>query len=247
MTAHMRVLLVDDEAPARAILREYLAPHSNVSILAECTNGFEAVKAVTEMKPDLLFLDIQMPKLNGFEVLDLLEDKPSVIFVTAYEQYALKAFEIHAVDYLLKPFSQERFNEALEHARWHKQTTGTGPINDLLAAVRTHNGPVDRIPVRDGSLVHIIAVDRIDYIEALDDYVRIVFEGKKLLKHVPLSAVEATLDPRRFVKIHRSFVLNIDRLAKIELYARDSRIAILRDGTQLHVSRGGYERLRGLL
>ena len=242
----MRVVIVDDEKLARSLLREYLQKHSDVEIVAECANGLEAVKAVTEQKPDLIFLDIQMPRLDGFEVLDLVGDEVNVIFVTAYDKYALRAFDVHAVDYLLKPFSQERLAEALDHARVKIVRNERLPVAELTAAARP-GAKLKRVLIRDGSHVHVIPVSKIDYIEAQDDYVAYRSEGKQYLKQQTLSDVEATLDNSRFIRIHRSYILNVDRLAKLELYAKDSHAAILRDGTRLPVSRTGYSRLSALL
>ena len=250
-TRRLRVLIVDDEAPARSLLREYLAGETDVDLAGECTNGFEAVKAIGDLAPDLVLLDVQMPKLDGFEVLELLERPPAVVFVTAYDEYALKAFEVHAVDYVLKPVARERLTEALTHARARladqdKPAAAPSAVS-LAAAARAPGQFVERILVKDGARVHVIPVQRLDYIEAQDDYAAIHAEGKSHLKPRPLSEVAAGLDPDRFVRIHRSYVLNIERLARIEPYAKDSRVAILLDGKQLPVSRAGYARLRELL
>lgn len=249
----LRVIVVDDEPLARAVVREFLGAHPGVSIVAECGNGFDAVKAVTELAPDLMFLDVQMPKLDGFEVLELLGRAVPVIFTTAYDQYALRAFDVHAVDYLLKPFSEERLAEALSRARsrvaGREGAEGEAPldVDALVAAARPRQGPLERVLIRDGAQVHVIAVDRIDFVEAQDDYVSFLADGKSFLKDQTMAAVEASLDPARFVRIHRSYLLNIDRIARVELYAKDSRIAILRDGRKLPVSRAGYARLAKLL
>jgi two-component system LytT family response regulator len=243
----IRVVIVDDEPLARAVVREFLGGHAGVEVVAECGNGFEAVKAVSELKPDLVFLDVQMPKLNGFEVLELLGQEVSVIFITAYDRYALRAFEVHAVDYLLKPFSVERFAEALSRARSRLLARDPMPVEALVADARPRQGPLERVLIRDGSQVHVLPVDRIDYVEAQDDYVCFVSDGKQYLKDQTLGAAEALLDPARFVRIHRSYLLNLDRIARVELYAKDSRVAILRDGKRLPVSRAGYARLAKLL
>ena len=243
----LRTVVVDDEDLARSIVREYLSSHQDIEIVAECSNGFEAVKAITELKPDLLFLDVQMPKLDGFEVLELVDEHPAVIFVTAYDQYAVRAFEVHAVDYLLKPFGKERFDEALEVARQKIARSESVPFSDVVAAARPKDLPLERLLVRDGSKVHVIAVEKLDYVEAQDDYVALKSEGKTHLKQQRLSELEELLDPKRFVRIHRSYILNVERLARLELYAKDSRMAILKDGTKLPVSRAGYEKLKGLL
>ncbi len=241
----LRVIIVDDEEPARMALRHDLAAAGAVEIIAECANGFEAVKAVTELAPDLLFLDVQMPKLDGFEVLDLVGRDVPVVFVTAYDEFALRAFEVHAVDYLLKPVSRERLAEALGRAR-ARRTPRPAPAV-LRDAARPPGARLERIVIRDGANVDVVPVDKIDYVEAQDDYVAFRTGGKSLLKEQPLGEVETQLDPSRFVRIHRSYLLNIDRLAKVELYAKDSRIAILVDGTKLPLSRAGYQRLQQLL
>jgi two-component system LytT family response regulator len=246
-TKTISAVVVDDETLAREVLREHIAAHPEIDIVGECSNGFDAVKVITEQKPDLVFLDIQMPKLNGFEVLELVDHTPAVIFVTAYDQYALKAFEVHAVDYLLKPFSRERFEESLEHAKKRLNRSKQLPIPEIAAAAQSGDLPIERILVREGSKVHVIPVEKIDFIEAQDDYVSIRTEGKNLLKQHRLSHLETSMDQKRFVRIHRKYILNIDRLARIELYAKDSRVAILKDGTNLLVSRAGYEKLKKLL
>jgi two-component system LytT family response regulator len=242
----IRTIIVDDEEPARLVLREFLSAHEEVKIIAECANGFDAVKAITESKPDLVILDIQMPKLNGFEVLELVEQPPSIIFATAYNQFAVKAFEVHAVDYLLKPFSKERLSEALEHAKGHVKKKSI-PLQELASAAGIKTSPLERILVKDGSKVYVIPVDKIDYIEAQDDYIAIKSDGKTHLKQERMAAIEKELDISKFVRVHRSFILNLERIARIELYAKDSRMAILKDGTKLLISRSGYDKLKGLL
>lgn len=240
----IRAIIVDDEELSRTLVREFLDSHNDVEVVAECADGFEAVRAVTELKPDLLFLDIQMPKLNGFEVLELVGDEVEVLFLTAYDEYALRAFEVHAIDYLLKPFSAERFAAALEQARTRLNKTMPGPAIDIG---RKEGEPLDRILIRDGAKVHVIGVGSIDYIQAQDDYVGVMVGGKTHLKHQTMASVEAQLDPARFVRIHRSTILNIERLDRIELYSKDSYEAILRDGTRLPISRSGYSRLQALI
>jgi two-component system LytT family response regulator len=242
----IQTIIVDDEEPARLVLREFLSAHQEVKIIAECANGFEAVKAITESRPDLVILDIQMPKLNGFEVLELVDRPPAIIFATAYNQYAIKAFEVHAVDYILKPFSKERLAEALEHAKKHLNKKSVHP-QELATAAGMRPSPLERILVKDGSKVHVIPVDKIDYIEAQDDYVAIKTDGKTHLKQERMAELEKELDTAKFVRVHRSFILNLERIARIELYAKDSRMAILKDGTKLLISRTGYDKLKGLL
>jgi two-component system LytT family response regulator len=248
MAEELRVIVVDDEEPARRLLREYLAEVGGISVVAECGNGFEAVKAVAEHDPDLMLLDIQMPKLDGFEVVELLERDLPIIFVTAHDEHALRAFEVHAVDYLLKPYSSERLGEALERAR-ERIDNEEQPLSlqELAVTAREKGEALERILVRDGSDVRVIPVAEVDYIEARDDVVAIYVAGASHLKAQRMSALEEVLDPKRFIRVHRSYILNIDRLRSIELYAKDSRIAILSDGTKVPVSRSGYSRLRELL
>ena len=247
MTGKISAVVVDDEDLARRILCEYLAVLPDVAVAAECANGFEAVKAVNELKPQLLFLDIQMPKLSGFEVLELIDPDLAVIFVTAYDEYALKAFEVHAVDYLLKPFSQERLEEAVNRARMRLDRSDSSLFPKLIFEARKAASPLERILIRDGSGVHVIAAAKIDYLEAQDDYVCIKCQGKEYLKQETLNDLENSLDPHQFVRIHRSYVLNLDRLKKLELFTKDSRIAVLTDGARLPVSKSGYARLKPLL
>ena len=242
----IRVVVVDDEELARAILREWLASRPDLEIVAECANGFEAVKAAAELSPDLLMLDIQMPKLDGFDVLELVGDIP-VIFITAYDSYAVRAFDVHAVDYLLKPFSEERLAEALDRARGRIQSREAPPVKALLEAARPHRSPLRRILIRDRAEVHVIPVEKIDYLESQDDYVAVKSAGRSYLKEQPLGELETLLEPAAFVRIHRRYILNLSRLAKIEMGLSDSRIAVLTDRTELPISKSGYARLRELL
>ncbi|MGA2135167.1 MAG: protein kinase [Bryobacteraceae bacterium] len=244
--AQIGAVIVDDEELARGLVREMLKAHPDIRVLAECANGFEAVKAVSDLKPDLLFLDIQMPKLDGFEVLELVGRDIAVIFATAYDVYAMRAFDAHAVDYLLKPFSAERFEKALERAKQRLGEKTTDPV-ELAAAARPPEQFIERIVVKDGPAVHVIPVDKLDYAEAQDDYVALKSDKKTYLKQQTISSLESMLDPARFIRIHRSHLVNLDRVARIEAYTKDSKIAVLRDGTQLPVSRAGYARLKSLL
>ncbi len=239
----LRIGIVDDEELARRVVREYLGSIPDVEIVAECANGFEAVKAVAELRPDLLLLDVQMPKLNGFEVVELVGRDVAVVFTTAYDEYALRAFEINAVDYLLKPFSGERLAEAIARARERIARREPQPVAALAAAGRTGGGPAARVLVRDGARVHVIPVDTIDYVQAQDDYVAYRAGGKQYLKEQTLAEAEASLDPARFVRIHRSYLLNLDRLARVELDERENRVATLTTGERLPVSRSGHARL----
>jgi two-component system LytT family response regulator len=240
----MRVLIVDDEAPARALLAEYLAAHPDCELVAMASHGFEAVELVGRHRPDLLLLDIQMPGLDGFEVLELLEEPPLIIFATAYDEFALKAFEVGAVDYLLKPFTEERFAEALRRAI-ERQRRGEAPaLGPLVAAARRGRSPLSRLLLRHEGRIVVLPTERIDYIEARGDYA-VFHVGKETHgKQQSLAELEELLDPRQFVRIHRSYLLNLARLARFELYAKDSRVAILKDGTRLPVSRAGYARVK---
>jgi two-component system, LytTR family, response regulator len=238
----LRAVIVDDEELARGFLRELLSTHSEIEIVAECANGFEAVKAASDHSPDLLFLDVQMPKLDGFEVLELVDPGPAVIFVTAYDQYAMRAFDAHAVDYLLKPFTAERFERALERAK-ARLGERTLPPPTVAAEARPPAERPERIVVKDGPRVHVIPLDKLDYVEAQDDYVALHSAGKTYLKQQPIASLETSLDPARFIRIHRSAIVNLERIARIEPYGKESRIAILQDGARLPISRSGYARL----
>ncbi|HYL62990.1 MAG TPA: LytTR family DNA-binding domain-containing protein [Candidatus Methylomirabilis sp.] len=242
----INALIVDDEELARLVLRELIQAHPEMHLVAESSNGFEAVKAVAERKPDLIFLDVQMPKLSGFDVLELIGTDIPVIFVTAYDQYAMRAFEVHAVDYLLKPVGKERFEAAVERAKTRINSKLPAPA-DLAAAARPPKQFLERIVVRDGTRVTLIPAAKLDYAEAQDDYVALASEGKKHLKQQTIASLEACLDPERFVRVHRSYLVNFERVVRIEPYGKDSRLAILSDGARLPVSRTGYARLKSLL
>jgi two-component system, LytTR family, response regulator len=243
----IRAIIVDDEDLARGLLREYLREQRDIAVIAECTNGFDAVKAVSEHKPELLFLDVQMPKLNGFEVLELIGSDLAVVFVTAHDQYAMKAFDAAAVDYLLKPFDIERFRTALQRARRRlAERTSVSEPSELRNAALPPGQFLQRIVVKDGVRIHIIPVDQLQYAEAQDDYVALHSAGKTYLKQQTISSLESSLDPSRFVRTHRSFLVNLECVAKVEPYTKDSRLAILANGSQIPVSRAGYLRLKEL-
>ena len=245
----LRIAVVDDEPLARAVLCEFLAAEPNVEVVAQCANGFEAVKAVSELAPDLLLLDVQMPKLDGFEVLDLVGRDVAVVFTTAYDQYALRAFEVHAVDYLLKPIGAERLSEALARVRERlgRGERAASPGAMAAAADKPREGHAHRVLVRDGPRVHVIPVDKIDYVQAQDDYVCFRSEGKDYLKEQTLAETESSLDPAVFVRIHRSYLLNLSRLVRVDQDERENRVVVLTDGRRLPVSRAGYTRLSSLL
>jgi two-component system LytT family response regulator len=240
-----RVLIVDDEAPARALLREMLSAEPDVEILGEAATGLEAVKAAAELKPEVVLLDIEMPKLDGFEVLELLDPQVAVVFVTAYDSHALRAFEVHAVDYVLKPYRAERLREALARAR-ARVAERPDPAT-LARAARPAGQYAHRVVVKDGAHIQVIPVERLDYAQAQDDYVALRADGKTVLKKQTLAALEATLDPSVFVRVHRSFLVRLDRIRSLEPYGKNDHVAILADGTRVSVSREGYVRLREVL
>jgi two-component system LytT family response regulator len=239
----MRIIIVDDEMLARGVVREYLSEHADVEIVAECANGFEAVKAITELSPDLVFLDIQMPKLDGFEVAELAGSKTRYIFATAFDQYAIKAFEFHALDYLLKPFSQQRFDQALAHARANLGVGGDA-VEKMVRDAAGRSKPLGRVLIRDGAKVHVINADKIASIEAQDDYVQIRSEGKSYLKNQRMTELEGQLDAEQFLRIHRSYIVNIAHVERIEQATKDSYAAILKDGSKLPISRTGYQKIK---
>ncbi|UVW30320.1 LytTR family DNA-binding domain-containing protein [Massilia sp. H6] len=241
----MRVLIVDDEHLARALLREFLGAHPELEIVGECANGFEAVKAIAELDPELVFLDIQMPKLDGFEVVELAGSKPHYIFATAYDGFALRAFEVHAIDYLLKPFSRERLAQALGHAR--SRARPQAQIAHLVAEAAQRHGYLERVLIKDGPRVHVVPAASIDYIEAQDDYVQISAAGKSWLKNQRMSALETQLDPQMFIRIHRSYIVNVGSIARIEPSSKDNYCAVLKEGVTLPISRSGYQKVRELM
>lgn len=242
MSDPIRVIIVDDEKPARDLVREHLSQRTDVHIVDECANGFEAVRSVSRFEPDVIFLDIQMPKLDGFEVIELLESKPLVVFVTAYDDYAVRAFEVHAVDYVLKPVNRERLDAVVDRLQERLRTHDRPDVDELGRELRTP--PLRRIPVRDGDTVEVLPVARLEYVEAQDDYVMFVGDGKRLRKLQRLAELEELLPPEQFVRIHRSYIANVEKIETIESYAKDSRVAIMRDGTRIPISRSGYARLR---
>lgn len=241
----MRVLIVDDEHLARALLREFLGAHPDIEIVGECANGFEAVKAIGELDPDLVFLDIQMPKLDGFEVVELAGARPHYIFATAYDQFALRAFEVHAIDYLLKPFSRERLAQALEHARSRRPQPGQ--LEAVVQEAAQRHGYLERVLIKDGTRVHVVPASTIDYVEAQDDYVQVTAGGRAWLKNQRMAELEAQLDPQVFIRIHRSWIVNVGAIARIEPASKDNYCAVLKDGAKLPISRSGYQKVRDLM
>ena len=241
----LRALIVDDEELARHLIREYLQGHADIEVAGECEDGLAAVRQIAALAPDLVFLDIQMPRLTGLEVLELTGRRTGVIFTTAYDEHAIKAFELHAVDYLLKPFSKARFDDALARARTlHAPAPGT-PALDALVARRT--APLERILVRDREQVHVIAIDEVECIEAQGDYLAIHAGGKCHLKPQRISEIEQQLDPARFLRVHRSFIISLAHLQAIERPGPDRHAARLRSGKRVPISRSGYEKLRAVV
>ena len=242
----IRTLIIEDEEPAREIVKYYLKDHDDIEIIGECSDGFNGLKMISEMKPDLIFLDIQMPKLSGFEMLEVLEEKPEIIFTTAFDQYAIRAFELNAVDYLLKPFYKERFDEALKKAtaRIRNEASDKKTSDTILPKRPELQGPVNRIVVRKGNSINIIPVDHVRYVEAQDDYVMIYHTAGKALKQQTMKFYEENLPKDSFVRIHRSFIVRIEEIKRIEPYTKDNHIAILQSGDKLPVSRAGYKHLK---
>lgn len=241
----IKAILIDDEPLARHIVKEYLNKHQDIIIVDECGDGFEGVKAITQHKPDLIFLDIQMPKINGFEMLELLEVQPSVIFITAYDEYAIKAFELHAVDYLLKPFSQERFDKAL--LKWKENQPGTQKNTAPLIENSLQREEQQRIVVKKGSNIVILPIHQVEYIEAFDDYVKVHTREGFYLKKKTMAHYEKSLDARQFVRVHRSYLLNLQELTRIEPLEKDNHVALLKSGVRIPLSQSGYGKLKEVL
>ncbi len=245
----IKALIIDDEKLARDVIKAYLKNHSGIEVIGECENGFEGVKIIHEQHPDLIFLDIQMPKLTGFEMLELLDVPPMIIFSTAYDEFAIKAFENNAVDYLLKPYSQDRFDSAIEKAMEKLQNKGQHmeSISNLVDEHRNAVDELDRIVIRLGSKIVILDLDTIDYFEAQDDYVAIHSQEQKYLKQVRMKYLENSLPKEKFIRVHRSYIIAVSQIDKIEAYSKDSYLVLLKTGVKVPVSRSGYQALRGSL
>lgn len=245
-----RVLIIDDEPLARMVVQEYLMPYTDIQVLQECGDGFEGIKAIMQHQPDLIFLDVQMPKINGFEMLELVDQPPQVIFTTAFDEYAIKAFEAHAVDYLLKPFSRDRFNKAVDKFLAQSAAANTPPqkqTEELLEAVAQSPAQHERIVVKTGTKVKIIPVQDVEYLSADDDYVSIHTAEGAFLKNKTMSFFEQTLDARQFVRVHRSYIISIPQITRIDPYEKDAHLAILKSGARIPVSRSGYTKLKQVL
>jgi two-component system LytT family response regulator len=241
-----KIIIIDDEPLARSIVKEYLQKYPELEIVQECNDGFEGVKAIQQHQPDLIFLDIQMPKINGFEMLELLDQSPAVIFTTAFDEYAIKAFEAHAIDYLLKPFNEERFDKAIQ--KWRDQTAGARKnTSELLETASQSPAQSQRVVVKTGSKIKIIPVQDVYFLEAADDYVKVHTHEGSFLKNKTMSHFEKTLDAQQFVRSHRSYIINVQQITRIDPYEKDNHIAILKSGAKVPVSRNGYAKLRTVL
>ncbi|GEO11912.1 LytR/AlgR family response regulator transcription factor [Segetibacter aerophilus] len=241
----MKAVIIDDEPLARSIVKEYLQSHPKIEVLQECNDGFEGVKAINQHAPDLIFLDIQMPKINGFEMLELIENPPNVIFTTAFEEFAIKAFETHAVDYLLKPFGKERFDKAIQKLLQTKSTSPqTQAVLETAAQSPTQS---NRVVVKDGGKIKIIPLAQINYLEAADDYVKIFTNDGSFLKRKTMSYFEQFLQPEQFIRVHRSYIVNVQLITRIDPHEKDTQVVLLTTGARLPVSKAGYAKLREVL
>lgn len=241
-----KVILIDDEPLARQLLNTLLKGYQQVEVVRECGDGFEGFKAIQEHQPDLVFLDVQMPRLNGFEMLELVDSPPAVIFCTAFDEYAMKAFEANAVDYLLKPVTKDRFDKAIQKYIQQAGTVAAASIKNL-AEENVYEGYQHRIVVKDNGVIRIIPAEDIEYIEASDDYIKIFSSQGHYLKKSTLGRIENSFDPARFVRVHRSYIIPVSRLARIEPYEKDSHVALLQSGVKVPVSKSGMERLKKVL
>jgi two-component system LytT family response regulator len=242
-----KVIIIDDEPLARSIVIEYIQHFPDLVVSQVCSNGYEGVKAIQQYKPDLIILDIQMPKINGFEMLELIENPPAVIFATAFDEYAIKAFESHAIDYLLKPFNQERFEKAIKKWREQKNSTSDKQTKQLLDDVALTAPQNQRVVIKDGSKIKIIPVQDIFYLEAADDFVKVFTKEGYFLKNKTMGHFEQVLDPSQFVRSHRSYIVNLQQITRIDPYEKDNHVAILRSGAKVPVSRTGYPKLKAIL
>jgi two-component system, LytTR family, response regulator len=244
----IKAIIIEDEQPARDLVKHYLKEHQNIEVVAEFSDGFSGLKGINEFKPDLVFLDIQMPKLTGFELLELLDSYPQIIFTTAYDQYAIKAFEMNAVDYLLKPFSQERFSQAVNKVQnLNNKAEQQGKVQNLTKHLSDEVEQLDRVVVKFGNKIKVIPVDDILYIESQDDYVMIYTSEGKYLKQQTMKYFEIHLDSGIFIRIHRSYIANINSIKQLELYEKNSYLAVLSNGAKLKVSDSGYKHLKNVL
>lgn len=246
----MRVIIIEDESPARAIVKSFLSAHDDIELLAEYDNGFDGMKGIKEHKPDLIFLDVQMPKITGFEMLELMDETPEIIFTTAYDQYAIKAFEMSAIDYLLKPFARDRFDQALEKAKIKiasQQKDTSAKVEKVVEHIDEKEDTIFRIVVKKQGDIHVIPVEDLVYIEAKDDYVMLYTEHSRYLKEKTMKFYESHLDAKQFVRVHRSYIVRIDQVKRLEPYGKSSYVAILANGQKANVSLSGYKKLKEVL
>lgn len=243
-----KVLIIDDEPLARLIVKEYLQSHADIELLQECNDGFEGVKAIQQHQPDLIFLDVQMPKINGFEMLELISDPPAIIFTTAFDEYAIKAFENNTVDYLLKPFSKERFDKAIQKWLDNKtETVSKTNTQTLLETVAQSPAQNQRVVVKIAGKIKIIPVEEIHFLEASDDYVKIHTKEGSFLKNKTMGYFENVLDAQQFVRTHRSYIVSIQQVTRIDPYEKESYLVILKSGEKVPVSKTGYGKLKMVL
>jgi two-component system LytT family response regulator len=241
----IKTVVIDDEPLARSIVTEYLRSYPEIQVIQECGDGFEGVKAIAQHKPELIFLDIQMPKINGFEMLELIDQPPAVIFTTAFDEYAIKAFESHAIDYLLKPFSKDRFDKAL--GKWLQQRQTSPTIAPSLPDDIRQPEERNRVVVKEGANIRIIPINEIQYIEAYDDYVKIFTMKEMFLKKKTMSFYERILDPSQFIRVHRSYIIALTQLTRIEPLEKDTHVALLKTGVRVPLSKTGYNKLKAVL
>jgi len=249
MKIKIKALIIDDEEPARTLIRSYLDTFPDVEIIGECVNGFEGLKAIQTDKPDLVFLDIQMPKISGFEMLELLEEYPQVIFSTAFDEYAIKAFEFNAVDYLLKPYSKERFAQAVNKAI-ERVTQKAGPapgISKIAGGTLPDGMYLDRVVVKTGQKIKVVAIGQIEFIEAEDDYVMVYTDDGRYLKQMTMGYLEEHLDPAEFLRVHRSHIVRISQIVQLEPYDKETKVLVMKSGKKIHTSKAGMKRLRETL
>jgi two-component system, LytTR family, response regulator len=242
----MKAIIIEDEQPARELVKNYLKPFTEIELLGEFSDGFSGIKAINELHPDLVFLDIQMPKLTGFEMLEILDHIPDIIFTTAYDQFAIKAFEMNAVDYLLKPFSKERFGQAVEKAmdRFSKKKDTQENFKELKKHVQSQIEILERVVVKTGTKIKVVPVEEILYLESQDDYVMIYSANGKFLKQETMKHFEEHLDPGQFIRVHRSYIVRLDAIVQLELYEKGSYLAVLNNGAKIKVSDSGYKNLK---
>ena len=241
----MKAIIIDDEPLARSLVLEYLQAYKDVEVVQECSDGFEGLKAIQQHEPDLVFLDIQMPKINGFEMLELIENPPHIIFTTAFEEYAIKAFDTHAIDYLLKPFSKERFDKAIQ--KLLQQKVSAQPTEAVLETAAQSPMQSNRVVVKDGGKIKIIPTSTIQYLEGADDYVKIFTDNGTYLKKKTMQYFEQSLQQQQFLRVHRSYIINTQLITRIDPYEKDGHLVLLTTGAKLPVSKAGYTKLKEVL